>query len=136
MTTTVPLAVNGTLMRGLKLNANLLDVGARFVEEKRTAPCYRLWSINDEHPAMIRTSDGTGTRVALEIWEVPAPGIATVLESEPAGLAIGKVLLDDDSTVLGVVGEPFLVEGHREITNYGSWRSYVSQNHQQGEQNE
>lgn len=136
MTTTLPLAVNGTLMRGLELNANLLDVGARFVEENRTAPCYRLWTINDDHPAMIRTTDGTGTSVELEIWDVPAAGIAAVLSGEPAGLAIGKVLLDDDTTVLGVVGEPFLVEGQHEITRHGSWRSYLNDKDQGGENRE
>ncbi|ADG77809.1 putative protein OS=Tsukamurella paurometabola (strain ATCC 8368 / DSM / CCUG 35730 /CIP 100753 / JCM 10117 / KCTC 9821 / NBRC 16120 / NCIMB 702349/ NCTC 13040) OX=521096 GN=Tpau_1178 PE=4 SV=1 [Tsukamurella paurometabola] len=36
------LGVNGTLMRGLDLNRNLLDAGARFVRETRTAPIYRL----------------------------------------------------------------------------------------------
>ena len=29
-------------------------------------------------------------------------------------------------TVLGVLGEPALVEGHREITSYGGWRAYVA----------
>ncbi len=38
----VLLAVNGTLMRGLELNQNLLAVGARFVGEARTAPIYRF----------------------------------------------------------------------------------------------
>lgn len=38
----VMLAVNGTLMRGLELNANLLAVGARFLREARTAPIYAL----------------------------------------------------------------------------------------------
>jgi hypothetical protein len=28
--------------------------------------------------------------------------------------------------VLGVLGEPALVEGQREITDYGGWRSYVA----------
>lgn len=133
MTTTLRLAVNGTLMRGLELNANLLAVGASFVEENTTAPCYRLWSINDAHPAMIRTTDGTGTSVALEIWEVPAAGIAAVLNGEPEGLAIGKVLLADESSVLGVVGEPFLVEGQREITGHGSWRSYIAEKDEAGQ---
>lgn len=41
------LAVNGTLMRGLELSQNLLNVGAKFVEEASTAPLYRLYSIND-----------------------------------------------------------------------------------------
>lgn len=134
MTTTLRLAVNGTLMHGLELNANLLDVGAVFLEETRTAPCYRLWTINDEHPAMIRVTDGTGTSVELEVWDVPVAGIAAVLSGEPAGLAIGKVLLADDSTVLGVVGESFLVEDQREITEHAGWRAYISDNRERGEQ--
>jgi len=74
MTQTTQLAVNGTLMRGLALNDNLVDAGATFVRDDATAPCYRLWSIGDRHPAMIRTTDGTGTSVLLEIWDIPSPG--------------------------------------------------------------
>ena len=39
----IPLAVNGTLMRGLELNGNLTVAGAHFVREAATAPEYRLW---------------------------------------------------------------------------------------------
>jgi hypothetical protein len=119
------LAVNVTLMRGLDLNANLLDAGAIFLREDATAPCYRLWSIGDRHPAMIRTTDGRGTSVLLEVWEIPLVGLAAVLAKEPAGLAIGKVLLADATEVLGVVGEPFLVENEREITEFTGWRPYI-----------
>jgi hypothetical protein len=122
---TTLLAVNGTLMRGLELNPNLLAVGATFVREDQTEACYRLWSIDDRHPAMQRTP-GEGTRVALEIWEIPLAGLAQVLLSEPPGLAIGKVLLRDGSAVLGVLGEPFMCEGQREITAFGGWRAYVA----------
>jgi hypothetical protein len=120
------LAVNGTLMRGLELNPNLIKVGATFVREDATDACYRIWSIDDRHPAMLRTP-GQGTSVALEVWDVPLDGLAQVLLSEPPGLAIGKVLLKDKSVVLGVLGEPFLCEGKREITQYGGWRAYVAQ---------
>ena len=34
----IPLAVNGTLMRGLELNGNLLAAGATFVRETATVP--------------------------------------------------------------------------------------------------
>ena len=34
----IPLAVNGTLMRGLELNGNLTAAGAHFVREAATAP--------------------------------------------------------------------------------------------------
>ncbi len=120
------LAVNGTLMRGLKLSPNMTAAGATFVREAVTEPVYRLWTINDEHPAMIRVTDGSGVAVAVEVWEVPAAGLAGILLSEPPGLSIGKVRLDDGSTVLGVIGEPALVEGQREISEYGGWRAYTA----------
>ena len=119
------LAVNGTLMRGLELNGNLLAAGASFVRETRTAPVYRLWSIGDRHPAMVRVASG-GVAVAVEVWSVPAAGLAEILVKEPPGLSIGKVRLQDGSEVLGVLGEPILCEGQREITAYGGWRAYVA----------
>ena len=121
----VQLAVNGTLMRGLELNENLLAVGARFDREATTAPSYRLWSIEDRHPAMVRVSTG-GAAVAVEVWSVPAAGLATILLGEPAGLCVGKVRLADGQDVLGVLGEPALCEGQREITGYGGWRAYLA----------
>jgi hypothetical protein len=122
---TTLLAVNGTLMRGLELNPNLLAVGATFVREDRTDACYRIWSIADRHPAMMRTPR-EGARVALELWAVPLAGLASILRNEPPGLAIGKVVLEDGSIVLGVLGEPFLCEGQREITEFGGWRAYTA----------
>jgi hypothetical protein len=52
--------------------------------------------------------------------------LARILQNEPPGLAIGKVVLKDGSVVLGVLGEPFLCEGKREITEFGGWRAYVA----------
>lgn len=121
----VLVAVNGTLMRGLELNPNLTSIGATFVREDETDACYRLWSIGDRHPAMMRTP-GEGTRVALEVWDVPVDELASLLMNEPPGLAIGKVVLRDGSIVLGVLGEPFLCEGQREISSYGGWRAYIA----------
>ena len=125
MTSTVHLAVNGTLMRGLELNPNMVRNGATFVREDATDECYRIYSIDDRHPAMLRTP-GEGTSVALEIWDVPVTGLANILLAEPPGLSIGKVVLRDGSIVLGVLGEPFLCQGQREITQYGGWRAYIA----------
>ena len=121
----VLLAINGTLMRGLKLNPNMIAAGASFVREDRSEPVYRLWTINDDHPAMVRITDGSGVSVAVEIWSVPPGGLAGILLKEPPGLSIGKVVLANGETVLGVLGEPALVEGQREITTYGGWRAYI-----------
>jgi hypothetical protein len=112
-------------MRGLELNGNLLAIGATFLREAMTEPSYRLWSIGDRHPAMLRVKEG-GVAIALEVWDVPVTGLATLLIQEPAGLCIGKVRLSDGEEVLGVLGEPFLCEGQREITRYGGWRAYIA----------
>lgn len=128
METALKLAVNGTLMRGLELNQNLLQVGAQFLRETTTTPNYRLWSIDDVHPAMVRVRQG-GTAVALEVWSIPATGLIQVLQQEPPGLCIGKVTLSDGEEVLGVLGEPIICEGQREITQYGGWRAYMAMQH-------
>jgi gamma-glutamylcyclotransferase (GGCT)/AIG2-like uncharacterized protein YtfP len=121
----VLLAVNGTLMRGLDLNSTLLAVDAVFVREATTEPSYRLWSINDRHPAMVRVTD-SGAPVAVEVWSVPAASLASILLNEPDGLTIGKVRLADGSAVLGVLGEPAACDGQKEITAFGGWRAYIN----------
>ncbi len=121
--TDVLLAVNGTLMRGLELNPNLLNVDATFVKETTTVPAYRLWSINDVHPAMMRVKAG-GMAIAVEVWSVPVAGLVELLLSEPPGLCIGKVQLADGKEVLGVLGEPILCEHQKEITQFGGWKAY------------
>jgi gamma-glutamylcyclotransferase (GGCT)/AIG2-like uncharacterized protein YtfP len=129
--TSVKLAVNGTLMRGLELNGNMTAAGATFVRETTTAPIYRLWSVGDRHPAMIGAASG-GRAIAVEVWAVPPEGLATILLREPPGLCIGKVKLADGEEVLGVLGEPLLVAGQREITGHGGWRAYLAAKKSEG----
>ena len=125
MSETIELAVNGTLMRGLELNNNLLAVGASFIREATTEPAYRLFSIQDVHPAMMRVTN-EGIAVAVEIWAVPFAGLAKILLQEPPGLCIGKVLLEDGEEVLGVIGESIICQNGADITHYGGWRNYIT----------
>jgi len=119
------LAVNGTLMRGLPLNRNMLAAGAAFIAEARTAQAYRLWSIRDAYPGMLRSSQA-GAAIWLELWEVTAGGLVQILDQEPAGLTLGRVALSDGREVLGVLVEPYAVEAQREITSFGGWRAYLA----------
>lgn len=123
--TPIQVAVNGTLMRGLELNPNLLEVDATFLREDETEPHYRLFSIGDRHPGMYRVAQG-GAAVAVEVWAVPPGGLASILLKEPAGLCIGKVRLRSGDEVLGVVAEPILCDGQREISSFGGWRAYCA----------
>jgi hypothetical protein len=69
-----------------------------------------------------------GVPVAVEIWSVPADGVATLLSKEPPGLSIGKIKLQNGTTMLGVLAEPALVVGRKDISNFdGSWREYIAQ---------
>ena len=120
------LAVNGTLMRGQPLNGNLLRVGAKFVREDITAPCYRLWAVNRQYPAMMR-DEQLGTSIQVEIWKISESGVLHILAVEPAGLSIGKVELISGNYVLGVVAESYILAHQEEITQYGGWRAYLAQ---------
>jgi len=145
----VEIAFSGTLMRGLQLEPNLVNLnappvsgaqrqlqqlvapeGSTFIKEDRTVPEYRLYSINDVNSAMVRVPANAtnGVSVVVEVWCVPSDGVATLLEHEPPGLSIGKTRLMDNSTVLGVIAEPALLVGMKDISNFdGNWREYIVQ---------
>ncbi len=123
--TTVDLFVNGTLMRGLALHANLQ--GAELVEEASTAPRYRLYSIGpDLHPGMFEVSEG-GVSVPGEIYRVPADVLAAVEAAEPPGLYRGAVTLADGRSVAGILYPKALaVRNGTDISDHGGWRAYVA----------
>ena len=118
------LAVNGSLMRGLALNKNLLDVNAEFVREARTSDQYRLWSIDDQYPAMLRDAEH-GANIDLEIWELSSDALVEILKNEPPGLSLGKIQLIDDEWIFGILGEPYICNGMEEITEWGGFRNYI-----------
>lgn len=118
------LFVNGTLMRGLPLHGNL--AGAEFLEETRTAPRYRLFSIDDRHPGMFAVDEG-GASVAGELYRVPAAVWEREEAGEPPNLYKGPVLLIDGRAVEGILYPRELAEGqHRDISAYGDWRAYLA----------
>lgn len=120
----VALVVNGGLMRGLRGHPRMLASGAVFLREVRTAPVYRLWSVNDRFPGMVRVAEG-GAAILAELYQVSREGFCRVVEGEADGLSVGRLLLEDGTGPLGVLGEPRLVAGMREITAFGGWRAYV-----------
>ena len=121
----VLLAVNGGLMRGLKAADRMTEAGATFVREATTAPKYRLWSVADNYPAMLRDDDGNGTSIAVELWSVTPENLLRIYRGEPPELSLGWVTVEDGNRVLGVLGEYAIVEGQREITKWGGWRAYA-----------
>jgi len=120
----IELFVNGTLMRGLGLHRNLK--GAEFLGALRTAPRYRLYSIDDVHPGMFEVAEG-GVAVAGELYRLPDEVWRRVEAGEPPNLYRGPVELEDGRIVDGVLYPRQLAEGrHRDISGFGDWRAYVS----------
>ena len=112
-------------MRGMRSASRMSAAGAVFIRHVLTAPVYRLWSILDRHPGMIRFASGAA--IAAELYSVPRTSFPQVIEEEAPGLSVGRVLLDDGTSPLGVIIEPWRVAGMEEITEYGGWRAYVGQ---------
>ena len=119
------LFVNGTLMRGLKLHKNL--DGATFIEATVTAPVYRLYTIGDVHPGMFEVASG-GVSIEGELYRLPDEVWQRVEAGEPPGLYRGPVKLIDGRVVPGILFQHGLAEGggHRDISDYGSWRRYMA----------
>jgi len=114
--------VNGTLMRGLKLNHNLN--GADFLGEVRTAPRYRLYTIDDVHPGMFEVPSG-GVSVKGELYRLPPDVWARVEAGEPPNLYRGPVALEDGRTVDGILYPRELAEGRqRDISEFGDMRTH------------
>lgn len=119
------LFVNGGLMRGFALHRNL--DGATYLGEADTAPIYRLYSINDDHPGMFEAG-AAGVSVKGELYLVPDDILARVEADEPPGLYRGSVQLADGRRVDGILYPREMAEGHhRDISEYGDWRAYVEQ---------
>lgn len=128
----IEVAVCGAHMRGLPLNGQLVDRGAKFLGEDETAPVYRLHALPavgglPPRPGLIRASDGAGASIWLERWAVPASAFGSVVAAIPAPLGFGKVELASGRLVTGFLCESALPEGSREITPLGGWRAFLAE---------
>ena len=86
-------------------------------------------------PGLVRVADasagagagaGTGAAIDLEVWALPPVGFADFVASLPQPMAVGTVDLADGTSVAGFLCEPAGLEGARDITSYGGWRSYLA----------
>ncbi len=119
------LFVNGTLMRGLKLHANM--GASQFLGEYRTAPRYRVHTINDVHPGMYRLEDGEvgGASIWGELYLVEDDVWNNIEAGEPPNLYRGRVELEDGRQVYGILYPRSLAEGvFPDISHFGGWREY------------
>ena len=113
---------NGGLMRGQSAHWKLK--AATYIEAIYTAPCYRLYSIGDRYPAMLR-EDARGVSVAAELYYVPDEVWPYIDNIEPPGLYRGPVELADGRMLEGMLGQPpFVAKNGVDISDFGGWADY------------
>jgi allophanate hydrolase len=127
----IEVAVCGAHLRGLPLNHQLTNRGARFLAEDLTSADYKLFALPateriPQRPGLIRVPDGTGASIKLERWVVPAQHFGSFVASIPAPLGFGKIRLGGGTEVSGFLCESEMPPGSLEITHLGGWRDYLT----------
>lgn len=124
------LAVCGAHMLGLPLNHTLTQRGATFVRSHSTAANYTFHALPGEdiaRPGLIRTAEGRGANVAVELWDMPVANFGGFMQTVPSPLTIGTITLSDHTTVQGFLCEAFAAVDAKDITALADWRSYLAQ---------
>ena len=125
---TTLVAVVGAHLSGMPLNSQLTERGAKLLEATHTAPHYKLYALPGTvppKPGLLRTAEGEGAAIAIEIWEMPLTHYGSFVALIPAPLGIGTLSLDDGRQVQGFLCEPLALEGAQDITHLGGWRAYM-----------
>ncbi|MDO9416240.1 allophanate hydrolase [Pararhizobium sp.] len=124
----VPIVVVGAHLTGMPLNHELTGPGGRLIKTCRTAGDYRLFVLPNTvppKPGLIREPGVAGEGLAVEVWALPPAAFGNFVQKIPAPLGIGKVTLDDGSSISGFLCEAYAVEGAQEVTALGGWRAYI-----------
>ena len=119
---TMTIAVVGLHLSGEPRNGELLDRGGTLVGVARTAPCYRLYHLPSGAPGLVRAADGAS--IEIELWQLPAATVGSLLAGIAAPLSLGRVALDDGTEATGFLCEAYAAAGALDITASGGWRNY------------
>jgi hypothetical protein len=99
--------------------------GMTYVAGARTAPKYRLYTLEGRWAALVEDEWG-GSSVEGELVHIPDDRWAEVAASEPPGIVPGPVELEDGGLVTAALGDPEYLRDHGEdITEFGSLPAYL-----------
>ena len=124
----VQIVVVGAHLTGMPLNHELTTPGGRLLKTCRTAKDYRLYVLPNttpQKPGLIKEPGFEGEGLEVEVWALPADAFGKFVQRIPAPLGIGKLTLDDGSSVSGFLCEAHAVKDAQEITSLGGWRAYI-----------
>ena len=124
---TLPIAVVGAHLSGMPLNRQLTERGATLLEATHTAPCYRLFALQNTtppKPGLMRADEG-GRSIAVEVWDMPMAAIGSFLALISPPLGLGSLELADGRWVHGFICEAHALAAARDISAFGGWRAFV-----------
>ncbi|APW37729.1 allophanate hydrolase [Rhodoferax koreense] len=125
----IRVAVVGAHLSGMPLNGQLTERGASLERTTETAPDYRLYALPNTvppKPGLLRVAPGQGSRIAVEVWRMPAALYGSFVALIPHPLGIGTLSLADGSSVQGFICEPLALAGARDVSEFGGWRAYIA----------
>jgi gamma-glutamylcyclotransferase (GGCT)/AIG2-like uncharacterized protein YtfP len=115
-------AIYGTFMRGQPGHGNL--AGARFLEDVRTEPRYRLWLVDSLWPALVPDEDGV--EIACELYDVPDDLLAELARIEPPGWNRAPVELVGGRVAEAFLGVSELRRRGVDVSECASWSAFVA----------
>jgi len=124
----VSIVVCGAHLKGLPLNWQLQERGARLVESTTTFPAYRFYALAGGppfRPGLIRDEE-SGAAIDVEVWSIPTENFGSFVAEIPHPLGIGKVQLADGRWECSFICEPCGLQGATEITEIKSWPRYMA----------
>lgn len=121
----IDILVVGAHLTGQPLNHQLIAAGGRFSRAVRTAEAYRLHALPTV-PAKpgLRRVERDGAAIAGEVWTLPAHGFGAFVAALPQPMTIGRIALEDGTSVAGFLAEPVVFEGAPDISDHGGWLAY------------
>ena len=122
------LVVCGAHMRGLPLNHQLLDLGATYLGEVRSAPAYKFLCLHKKQPirpGMVRIGSGDGASILMEQWRLPITAVGSFFHKIASPLGLGSVELEDGTWTQGFICEAAAEVESIDISSFGSWKAYL-----------
>ncbi|TDW25688.1 allophanate hydrolase [Rhizobium azibense] len=124
----VPIVVVGAHLTGMPLNHELTGPGGYRLKTCRTAGDYRLFVLPNSlppKPGLVREPGFAGNGLEVEVWALSPAAFGNFVQKIPGPLGIGKITLEDGSSISGFLCEAHAVIGAEEVTKLGGWRAYI-----------
>ncbi|MDB9311902.1 gamma-glutamylcyclotransferase [Spirulina sp. CS-785/01] len=114
----------GSALRGQPNHNNIAH--CRLVKASKTAPLYRLHSVEDKHPGIYEVEEG-GIAITGELYEMTPDQYDYLLAHEPPNLYPSSIELEDGTTAIAMLYPQSLIKknGYPDISHHnGSWATY------------